>query len=262
MSYVGQGTTAPGGLDLYVWDAITQKWVPASDAGPTLQDYIQIEEFESDPPESNLGWSISSGGAGAGTVKSPASVTPLHPGVREFISGASAAGSAAMHMSPGSHQFGGGTIYDWETILQVPTLSVDGVRFRVQAGFADNLDSGVLDPTNAADFFYQDDVSLTWQARTASASSASSTIVDTGVAVVAGAWVNLRVVVTSSTSVDYYINGVLVASIVTDIPTAVLGDALTHGWRILNIGASGGVDRSWLVDALRFHKVFTVSRAP
>jgi hypothetical protein len=99
--------------------------------------------------------------------------------------------------------------------LYLPALSTSAQAFSVFMGFFNSITT--LLQGNGAYFEYSRTKGVNWRMNTAKASVRTEQ--DTGVAVVAGTWVLLRVVLNGATGVaTFFINGVPVGTIDTNIP--------------------------------------------
>ena len=170
------------------------------------------------------------GGASAATVRTSVNIpnqTSNQIGFCQYQTGLSSTGYAN-HFNEGNvgrqFCFGGGA-WVFETFLCVDILSDATNRFRFVTGFGDN-------PTNASEsngtlFTYDEGgiqngtiASPNWQCVTSV--GAVRTLTTTTTAVTAGAWTKLRIEVNAAgTSVTFYVNGTLVATHTTNIPTFV-----------------------------------------
>jgi hypothetical protein len=160
--------------------------------------------------------------------------------------------------------FGGGA-WVFESYVNVETLSDLTNRFRFVSGFGNA-------PTNASEqngaFFTYDEggiqngtvASPNWQCVTTLAST--RTLTTTTTAVTAGAWVKLRIQVNAAgTSVTFYINGTLVATHTTNIPTYVAGNA-ARGFNVKQgiLKSTGLTNRNVYCDYLGYENVLTTPR--
>jgi hypothetical protein len=120
--------------------------------------------------------------------------------------------------------FGGGA-WVFETFVNVETLSDASNRFRFVSGFGNAPTNGA--DTNGAFFTYDEGATQNGTAATpnwqcVTSVSAVRTLTTTTSVVTAGAWVKLRIEVNAAaTSVTFYVNGTLVATHTTNIPTWV-----------------------------------------
>jgi hypothetical protein len=150
-------------------------------------------------------------------------------GIAQYQTGTATTGYA-MHITDSSanaqqFQFGGGN-WMYESYIEVSTLSDATDRFRFVSGFGNVATSGV--ETNGAFFTYDEGgvsngtiTSPNWQCVTIN--NGVRTLTTTSVAVTT-TWTKLRIIVNASaTSVTFFINGTLVATHTTNIPTFALG---------------------------------------
>ena len=108
---------------------------------------------------------------------------------------------------------------DWqfEGSLRLQTLSTATERYTIVHQFGTGT-------TNSIRLFYSDNVnSGKWQAETYA--SSVSTLVDTGVTVAINTWYNMKIVRISNV-ITFYINGSLVATISTNVPSSFDTNAL------------------------------------
>ena len=150
-------------------------------------------------------------------------------GICQYQTGITATGYA-MHITETSvnamqFQFGGGTWF-YESYIEVETLSNATDRYRFLSGFGDNA-AGTADGNNA--FFTYDEggtangttASANWQCVTSN--NSVRTLTTTSVPVTTN-WVKLRIIVNAAaTQITYFIDGTLVATHTTNIPTFALG---------------------------------------
>lgn len=166
--------------------------------------------------------SISGGGEiftatnGSGTV-SFANGETGHPSISSLVS---ADATSYIYLgSPGQNEIllGNNDYWRHETVMRVPTLSTATERFIVRAGFLEQAASS--DGTDGCFFKYSDNInSGEWQG--ICLSNTTSTTCDTNVAVTAGGWQRLTVVVNAAgTSADFRINGTSRCTVGSNIPT-------------------------------------------
>jgi hypothetical protein len=150
-------------------------------------------------------------------------------GIAQYQTGTATTGYA-MHITDSSanaqqFQFGGGN-WMYESYIEVSTLSDATDRFRFVSGFGNVATSGV--ETNGAFFTYDEGgvsngtiASPNWQCVTIN--NGVRTLTTTSVAVTT-TWTKLRIIVNAAaTSVTFFINGTLVATHTTNIPTFAAG---------------------------------------
>jgi hypothetical protein len=198
--------------------------------------------------------------SGAGAAIFPISATALRPGILRLEAGTTTSGLAILTIGgqyfPIDFLFGAG-IYTIETDIRIATLSTAAETYTLRFGFGDSV-SGA--PTDGAYFQYTDVGGGTptpnWYKCTAS--NASITATDTTIAAVAGAWTRLKIVVNADgTSVEYFINGVSVGVVTTNIPT---GAGRTTGGHISIIKSAGTTSRAVDIDWVWLHIDLATSR--
>jgi hypothetical protein len=142
-------------------------------------------------------------------------------------------------------------VYTIESDVYLAALSTAAQEYTFQLGFGDTMGA---DQVDGAYFRYDRTVSVNWLACTANNSARTAT--DTGIAVGAAAWIRLKIVINAdATAVAFYINGVLVATNVLNIPTArTLGAVIAL---LKTVGA--GAVQAWS-DWIWLHYDLTVSR--
>ena len=210
------------------------------------------------------------GGASAATVRNSVNIpnqTSNQIGFCQYQTGLSSTGYAN-HFNEGNvgrqFCFGGGA-WVFETFLCVDILSDATNRFRFVTGFGDN-------PTNASEsngtlFTYDEGgiqngtiASPNWQCVTSV--GAVRTLTTTTTAVTAGAWTKLRIEVNAAgTSVTFYIDGTLVATHTTNIPTFVSATN-TRGFNVKQsiLKSIGTTNRSVFCDYFLYENNLTILR--
>ena len=188
-------------------------------------------------------------------------------GVCQYQTGITATGYFT-HISEGNIAnqfiFGGGA-WVFETFVNVETLSDASNRFRFVSGFGNA--PGNASEQNGAYFTYDEGgvqngtiASPNWQCLTSLAST--RTLTTTTAVVTAGSWVKLRIQVNAAgTSVTFYVNGTLVATHTTNIPTYVAGNA-ARGFNVKQgiLKATGLTNRNVYCDYLGYENVLTTPR--
>jgi hypothetical protein len=209
-------------------------------------------------------------GAGAETRRTVGSIpnqSANQIGFSQFQTGTTATGYATM-INEGyvgkQFVFGGGT-WVFETFINVEILSDATNRFRFVTGFGDH-------PTNASEgnaaiFTYDEGgtqngtiASPNWQCVTSVSSVRTLTTTTTAVSV--NTWTKLRIEVNAAgTSVTFYINGILVATHTTNIPTFISA-ANNRGFNVKqSIKKSiGTTNRSVFCDYLLYENNLTTLR--
>ena len=138
-------------------------------------------------------------------------------GIAGCSTGTTATGRSAIGTGASNAMYLGNGLAIYRAAVKVVTLSDATNRFIVQSGWTD---STIGTPTDAARFYYTDTAGTEWQCETRSAGT--STITAVGSALVAGQWYIHEIVVNAAgTSVEFYLDGTLVATHTTNIPTGL-----------------------------------------
>lgn len=146
--------------------------------------------------------------------------------------------------SPSSIRFGGG-VWTYESRVRIVTLSDGSETFTVRAGFGDH--GYPTEHRDGAFFRYiHSENGGNWTA--VCRANNVETSADTGIAAVAGTWYVLRVVVNAAaSSVAFYIDGTLRATIITNIPS---GAGRETGASVSMVKSVGTTARVLLADWL------------
>jgi hypothetical protein len=151
----------------------------------------------------------------------------------------------------GSFRLGGGE-YTFETDLLIPLLSTVGEEYITRLGFGDNYAG---DHNDGVYFEYDRLTNVNWLMCAANGGVRTKT--DTGVAVAAGGWIRLKVVVnTAGTSAAFYIDGVYVGAVVANLPAG--GAVFTN--MILIVKSAGVTARAINIDWCWLHIDLAVTR--
>lgn len=188
----------------------------------SANNVLLFDDFLVGTSGANLGaffWNTNTAGAGATARPTSTNIDAQHQGVIECTTGTTGGGRAGIRQGQAtapvaqtaSNVSAGGTntaFQEW--LVRVETLSSAAQEFEVSVGWNDAITGGLF-TTNAIQFVYQRAVFGTdWQAF---ARGGIATTTGTGVAVVAGAWVKLRIELAPAAGARFLINGVLVATI-------------------------------------------------
>ena len=173
------------------------------------------------------------------------------PGVSEFS--VSNAVSAMHRYLLGDSLLGDGAV-DFEFHVAIPTLSTGSEEFEFYTGLFENGVSASAVPINGVYFQYNRAVdSNFWSICTTAASVTTKQVLAN--AVTAGTWFKLGASINAGgTSVTFYIDGVSVGTITTNIPTATIYNAILFKKTV------GNVARTARVDLFKFRKVLTTAR--
>lgn len=213
--YIDDPTTFRNDLE------ISQGIFTLGPAGRDLKNWWNFEDFigSSYSPTSLMRGIWMPISAGTGARASDKIGTALRPGILTLTTGTDTTGSAAIIIGSDSLQhflFGGG-VYTIEADIFITDLSTVTETYAFRLGFGDSSSADFVD---GAYFEYTNTGSTpNWYKCTANNSTRTKT--NTGIAVVAGAWTRLKIVVNADgTSVEYFINGVSAGVVITNIPTA------------------------------------------
>lgn len=158
--------------------------------------------------------------SGTGATLTSIAAVANHPGIATASSGSTATGVAGWRIGTGSAlTYGGGTRWNVESVIRLPTLSANPQIYVFQSGYV-NTTTGAptagcyISYTHAANSGRFEGVCL---------SGGSSTTCDTAIAVSANQWYKTKTVVNATgTAADFYIDDVLKCSVTTNITTAVI----------------------------------------
>jgi hypothetical protein len=146
--------------------------------------------------------------------------------------------------------------YTYEARHQIPTLSTTVETFTIIAGFIDSITG---DSTDGAYFSYTDGLNGgKYELITAKAGVRTRT--DSGVTPTAGQWDKLRVVVASvggTLTATFYINGVSVGAITTNVPNTT-SNTTGYGYNIIK--SVGTTNRFSLIDYMEIKAEYTADR--
>ena len=163
--------------------------------------------------------------------------------------------TTVMHKNPSLLTFGQGTFVA-EMRPMFPTLGTAGQQYISRIGFGNSTTA--TDFTNGIYFEYANGTSgNVWRCRTINGGAATTTV--TGVAVTANVYNRLRFEVNAAgTSVAFFIDGTLVATHTTNIPTSV-ANASTPTVMLTKTNGGGIVSMNF--DYFMYHYVFTNLRS-
>lgn len=210
---------------------------------------------------------VTTSGAGATTTKSTTTAAPNQTvnqiGICQYQTGTTTSGWAS-HTNDNqgalAFSFGGGA-WVYETSIEVETLSTLTEQFRFVTGFA--TQASVINEVNAIIFTYDSGglrngtiASPNWQCVTSD--NSTRTLTTTAVAVTT-TWTKLRIEINAAaTSVAFYINGTLVATHTTNIPTFANSRFLIMKQQLVK--SAGTTNRSVYCDYLGYENILTTPR--
>lgn len=211
-----------------------------------LNQFIIDDEFCAGDGNSTF---IFAGGGSGGTATQSTFGDNAHPGVWGIYTNG-IGGNFAIRKLDRFFYLGGGQVI-LQIIAKIPNLSDATDRFGIRLGFADDLTG----PANGVFFSYQDNAnSGKWECNTAS--SASTTATDSGITTDTN-WHNYTIIINSNaSSVTFYIDGSLVSTNTTNIPSSVLNLGISN----VNSGISAGNTRYVYLDRLYMYQKLTSLR--
>jgi hypothetical protein len=180
----------------------------------------------------------------AGTSSGQTAVNdPPRSGLWSLTTGATAIGGGALSGNIG-YTFSGWARLSFSSNFRIVTLADGTNSYRIFTGFNSAYDSTTAPTTRSAGLFY-DNNNVNWQAYTYN--SSTGTITDTGVAAVAdGSYNTFLTRVNGTTNVQFFINGVLVATNTTNLPS-------TNVCPVVHIQKTAGTtSRNIISDWIRF----------
>lgn len=205
--------------------------------------------------EGETGWYNSVTGAGAVVQAATGNIYNRVHGILHLKTGTTATGEARAYKGPVNLQAGDG-LTEFEASAVLDALSDGTNRFEINIGFA-SAKYGTS-PRRGIGFYYRDDVNGGKWLCSVEDTTSGKTEVDSGITVVAGTWYNLEARINAGgTSVAFYIDDALVATITTDIPTGTT--KLFANW-IDIIKSLGTSAKDLFIDYFQVRKRFTSLR--
>ena len=216
--------------------ATTEWQVPAESAGTKIfasREYVQNFAFSSVPNEINIiddfigrayATGITNGNSGGSNVTGDPLTGAQGVQTSSTGTGSTGAGGTVLGEANSSTFYIGGGAISYERRIYIPILSTSGERFIIFEGFQSN--ASFTNTVNGVLFLYDEGGtyasganagSPNWKCVTINAST--RTFTTTSVAVSATTFVKLRIEINANaTSVDFYIDNILVATHTTNIP--------------------------------------------
>lgn len=191
--------------------------------------------------------------ANSGTIQSTSEAN--HPGISQLLTASSSNAQACWQSTTASITFGGGAMYIDSWVKTDSALSDGTDTYTLWSGFNDSTTGS---GTDGAYFRYtHTENSGKWVCVTRS--NTTETTADSGITVAVSTWYKLSVQVNAdATSVAFYINGALVATITTNIPS---GTSRQTGAMPLSIIKSAGTNQRLAgIDLYKCYGVFTTAR--
>lgn len=195
-------------------------------------------------------WRAGVAGTAAAITYVQTNVDATHHGVIELNTGTTTTGLSIMSRNPASATpmvvIGSGQVFTFEGVIRVPTLSDGTNTYSFTIGWGSNV-TGMI-------FRYDSTVSANWLGITGQGGTTTTASGGTNVAVAAGAWIRLTIT-WDGTTASFYVNGTLIGTSTTNIPTGLIAEAL-------NLTKSAGTTaRTVLVDLIWVEKTWTSPRA-
>lgn len=198
-------------------------------------------------------WRLTASGTGSpGMSEASLTIGDNHQGVVRIKTGTATNGFAVMAKGPGVVMYFGQGEWFCEWCFYINNLADATDDYILRVGFGDSLASAT-DHTDGAYFEYDRSTSANWRCVTASATTRTKT--STSTAVAATTWIRLGVRVNAAgNSVKFYINGTLVHTETTNIPTGSTRVTNPSFW--LNKTA-GTTERNFMIDYFELINTFT-----
>lgn len=189
---------------------------------------------------------------GTGATVSAGTATAAHPGTAQTSTGTTTTGRGAASTGVAIILLGGGS-WIWEADINIAALDDGTDTYTLRLGFLDILTADVVDGVY---FEYDKSVSANWRICTANNSTRTKT--NTSTAVAAATWIRLRFEINAAgTSAEFFIDGVSVGTIATNIPTAA-GRETGMGWALQKTAGTNA--RTFDLDYWYVKNIFTTQR--
>lgn len=193
-----------------VW--VAEPWNDQRRGSLSREDWISLT------PAGSIGWSTATAGGGASSQINNASADASHDGIVELDTGNTAGGLCALYLGvDGIVTPAAGGLIVVEATVQFPTLSTAAQEYISRLLLGDSIVAA--DHTDGIYFEYNRALTGNfWVCKTANGvPPGNRAIAITTVPVAPGTWYRLRAVITS-TSVIFYIDDTLVATLLANIP--------------------------------------------
>jgi hypothetical protein len=179
--------------------------------------------------------------SGGGSYVNDGLLSANHPGLWQIASGSVSGAGYSWGLANNNQVFGvSGSSPHWTGEYLVYLASTTSVRVRLGALHG----SPGTDPNYGNFFVYDSSVNGNWHAQTSS-DSGHINDQDTGIAVSSATWYRLRVDGNNGT-LTFYVNGVLVATSTTDLPSGALG------WQAQAIALANSASVTLYMDSFEF----------
>lgn len=214
-----------------------------------LQVLYDYDEFLStENVQSKLLWNSTQSG---GSITLGTGVTSGHPGVFQFSSGTTGFSNASINLGKSFILGGGRLVIGF--IAQLGQISSSGQNMSPQIGIMDGFGGQVNgNPSNGLYFQYIYSVSPNWQCINSNAGTKSTTT--TTIAADTN-WHHFVIDINAAaSSVNYWIDNTIVATITADIPTVAISPAILVGMN--GNGTAGTMNVDWF----GYYQFLTTSR--
>jgi hypothetical protein len=221
--------TAVAGSSALVFDPLEADWKP-----PIFDDWMAGANGAE--PYGTMGWdSITNGSGGLNTPQIPSILERNRRGIIKITCGTAATNTGGYIANQSAYLLGGcDLVFAFDMRLD---QTLDNGDFIYRIGLS-NTWPGIQ---HGAIFEYTSS-SIFWNAITTQGGTQTRTVCSTAVGT---GFLNFAIVVTNSTKIDYYLNGVIAATHTTNIPTGVnqiCGPTMFMEKRIT------GSSKSWYID--------------
>jgi hypothetical protein len=221
---------------------------------PARHRFHAYDDFVGGTLTNNQPFANSSSGTGAAVSTIAIAGTATHPGIAQLDAGTTTAGVVAMTTRSSSCILFGGAPWRFEAAFRIPVLSDGTDTFSLRIGF---LDAFAAESVDCAYLRYTHSVNA-GKFEAVTRSNSSETVSDTGITVVANTWYRLRIEVNAAgTSIAFYLDDVLVATVTLTIPT---GTGREVGAGAVLIKSAGTTSRTTELDYLEIEAIFASAR--
>lgn len=219
----------------------------------TYPDYDKlmsiVDDFISGTTSGQSDWVVTSTGAAAGVTQ----VTTLfgRQGVHQLSTGTTNTGRTALNKGGNILLFDNGLVVT-EMSVRFEDLSLLADRYTFYAGFGDNVAAG--DHLDGVYFEYNEGTNGNfWAIKTSNNATRTTTV--TSSPIVADTWYKLRIeIAPSGTRADFFVNGVNIGNITTNIPT---GTGRNTGHLVKMEKSAGSTARLAYIDYITFKAYIT-----
>lgn len=199
-----------------------------------------FDGVNSGQPYGLFGWQSITNGTGGGNVQqAPAATEKNRFGIWKLQAGTAATNVAGVMSANTGFMIAGNSTWTFACAINIPTLDDGTDTYAINIGL---MNTSAITPSHGIYFQYQKSTSVNWNCTCMAGSVATTT--GSGVAADTN-WNNFRIDVINATSAKFYINGTLVATITTNIPTAA---GQTIGPILYMNKTAGTLNRSFAVD--------------